>query len=54
MTLLLLKDRINSAYSQFCNLSYLLGFKHYLYSQKCFIILGRKILYTQDDHWFTA
>ena len=56
MSLLLLNDKTNSAYSQnlFCNLSYFLGFKHYKYSQKCFIILGWKILWTQDDDWFIA
>ena len=56
MSLLLINDKTNSAYSQnlFCNLSYFLGFKHYKYSQKCFIILGWKILWTEDDEWFIA
>ena len=51
MSLLLLNDRTKSAYSQngFCNQSYLLGFKHYGYRQKCFISLGWKILWTKDD-----
>ena len=51
MSSLLLNDRTNSACSQnwFGNVSYLLGFKHFGYSQKCFIIIGWEILLTQND-----